>query len=116
MVKRQYVGNGIIQVLRLIQYGLTMKSGEVFIEVDGEEIQTCHAFFQSLGILLYTIVVVRGCFKGQASRLFVASCITWYEQDRDTLDLRRESAYQNWIFHVDSHLWVFVKAPFSVQV
>lgn len=93
-----------------------MKSGEIFIEIDGEEIQACDALFQSLAILLYTVMVVRGCFEGQASRLFVTSCITWYEQNRDTLDLRRVSAYRNRTYHIESHLWVFVKTAFSVQV
>ena len=66
--------------------------------------------------MLYNIMVVRGCFESQASRLFVASCIAWYEQDRDTLDLSNHSAHQNWILHNDHHLWVLIKTPFSVQV
>lgn len=52
MVKRQNVGNGFIEVLGLVQQRLTVKRGDVFIEIDREEIKRSLASKSGLFVVL----------------------------------------------------------------
>lgn len=66
-----------------------MEGGEIFVEIDSKKIQTGRTRFQGIRILLYAIMVMLGRLESQASCLFIAPGIAWYEQNRNTLDLIR---------------------------
>lgn len=94
-----------------------MESGEILVEVNSEEIQTCHTRLQCIEILLYAIMIVLGCLESKASRLFVAPSVPWYEEDRNTLDLLRsqtcDRAHGNCMV---SYLRVLVETSFPMQI
>lgn len=92
-----------------------MESGEVFIEVNSEEIQTGHARFQGVGILLYAIMIVLGSLESEASCLFVAPSVSWYKQDRDPFNLLRRQIHNRvWEDCIISHRWVFIEPSFPM--
>ena len=65
-----------------------MEGGNVFVEVDREEVEGTLAILLSLLIVLQYVVVVIGGFGCQRTHLLVAACIAGDEQDGDALDLR----------------------------
>ena len=69
-----------------------MEGGNVFVEVDREEVEGTLAVLLGLRIVLQYVVVIIGGLGCQRADLFVAACVAWDEQDGDALDLRVVSA------------------------
>ena len=58
VIQREYVCNSLIDVVRLIDYGLSMKRSKIFVEVNHEEVQTACASANGFLVMLYHIVEV----------------------------------------------------------
>lgn len=87
MIERKYVGDCLIEVLGLIQQGLSVEGSDVFIEIDGEEVEWSLAGKSSLIIVLQDVVIVVSGFCSKRSNLLVAAGIAWNEEDWYSLDL-----------------------------
>ena len=92
VIKREYIRYSLVQILRLIQQGLSMKGGYVLVEVDGEEVERSLASKLSPIIVLQDVVIVDSSFRSKWPNLLVAAGIAWYEEDWYSLDLYRGSA------------------------
>ena len=64
-----------------------MKSSNIFIEIDGEEIERAFASEPSLIVLLQDVVEVDSGFRSKWPYLLVAACIARNEKNWDSLDL-----------------------------
>ena len=71
-----------------------MEGGDIFVEVDREEVERTLAVLLGLLVVLQYVVVIVGGLGGQRTDLFVAACVAGDEQNGDTLDLRVMSAFR----------------------
>ena len=119
MVERQDIRHSVIDELGLIEQGLAMKCGEVFIEVHGEEVQAGYSSLQGFRVLMYYIVVELGAFELQTPCLLKASCIARHKQYRNPFDLRLISLSFVKVSSFEgraSYLRVFVEASLAEHV
>jgi hypothetical protein len=86
MIKGQYVCNGVVEILGLIQDGLAVEGGEFFVEVDGEEVER-----ELLGAVVDIMI---GCaiakvfgFGCERAYLLVATCVAGNEENRNSFYL-----------------------------
>lgn len=113
MIQGEYVCDRLVQVFRLIQQRLSMKGGNVLVEIGGEEIQVPGTRLNCIRVLLNSVMEILCGFGSQRPDLFVASSVAWYEQDRHTLDLSTVSLLSA-ILAGPTHHGVLINAPFSV--
>lgn len=64
-----------------------MERRDVFIEVNGEEVEWAFAGHARAVIGLELLLVVHRSFSGKRSDLLVTAGVAWDEEDRDTFDL-----------------------------
>ena len=115
MIQRENVGNSFVQVLGLIQQGLSVKGCNVFVEIGRKEIQIPDSRLKSIGILLNVALEVSGCFGGKWSDLLVASSVTSNEEYRNTLDLQTVIPCSIERPGLSYHC-VLIDAPFPIEI
>ena len=71
----------------MIEQGLTVESGNVLIEIGKEKVQIPFPCVQSILVIFEHIVKVISCFCCDCSTLFITSCISRYEEYRDSFYL-----------------------------
>lgn len=71
----------------MVQQGLAVKGGNVFVEVDSEEVKIAYASIERVAIVLKTLIKVSGCFGCNGPNLLVAASIAGNEDDRDSAKL-----------------------------
>lgn len=64
-----------------------MKRSELFVEVDCEEVEVPCSSLEDVLVVSEDIVEVVRSFSSNWSDLLIASCISWYEKDWNSLDL-----------------------------
>lgn len=64
-----------------------MKGGDVFVEVDSEEVKIAYAGIERVAIMLKAFVKVTGCFGCNGSNLLVAASIAGDKNDRNSAKL-----------------------------
>lgn len=87
MVQREYVCYSLVQVLRLIQQGLSVKGRDIFVEVGSEKIEIPYPGLESCRVLLNVVMKVPGSLGSEWPNLLVAPCIASNKQNWNTLDL-----------------------------
>lgn len=87
-VEREDVANRLIEVFGLVEEGLPVERRDIFIEIDGEEVEASDAGVVCLGVMLQDIVEVVCCLRGNGSDLLVAPGIARNEENGDSSYLR----------------------------
>lgn len=64
-----------------------MKRSELFVEVNCEEVEVPRSSLEDGLVVSKDIVEVIRSFCRNWSDLLIATCISWYKKDRDSLDL-----------------------------
>lgn len=64
-----------------------MKRCELFVEVDCEEVEIPRSSLKDGLVVSEDIVEIVRSFCSNWSDLLIASCVSWYEKDWDSLDL-----------------------------
>jgi hypothetical protein len=71
----------------LVENSLAVEGRELFVEVDCEEVQVPRSSFEDGLVVSEDIVEVIRSFCSNWSNLLVATCISWYKEYWDSLDL-----------------------------
>ena len=87
VIKRKYEGDGIVEVLGLIKQSLAVKSGDIFVEIGREEVEWFLAEFDSVRVILQSLVKVDRSLRGETSDLLIATSVPRNEENRDPFDL-----------------------------
>lgn len=64
-----------------------MKRSELLVEVDCEEVEVPRSSLENGLVVSEDIVEIVRSFCSNWSDLLITSCVSWYEKDRDSLDL-----------------------------
>jgi hypothetical protein len=119
MIQRQNISHGFIEVFCLIQQGLSVESGNIFVEIDSEEVQAAAASLERRRVVLDDIVEVLGRLGGNWPHLFIASGIAGYEEHRDAFDLKKCMSFGRQDVRdltSEPYSCVLVKATFAVKI
>ena len=88
MVQRQDEGDRLVEVFGLVQQSLAVEGRDVLIEVDREEIEAAGPGIERGRIEPNDLLEILGGLGGDGPNLLVAPRVAWYEEDRNTFDLR----------------------------